>query len=84
MPEWADLNERQRKYLRAVYDMDQAKEAVIRDEAARGRWNSTPASQWRWIPYNAGAQPSYAVSKRPGIAMAELARPSPHWSAGAW
>src|SRR5436305_12150072 len=50
---WADLNKRQQTYLIAVYEVDQAQEAAIKDAAARGQWNSTPASVWRWMPYNA-------------------------------
>ena len=50
---WADLNERQQVYLTAVYEVDQAQEAAIKGAGARGRWNSTPASEWRWMPYNA-------------------------------
>lgn len=50
---WGELNKRQRTYLQAVYDADQAQEQAIKNAAARGRWNHTPASVWRWIPYNA-------------------------------
>jgi hypothetical protein len=28
-------------------------ETNVKLAGARGRWNSTPASQWRWMPYNA-------------------------------
>jgi hypothetical protein len=51
-PGWADLNKRQQVYLQAIYEIDQAREANVRSAGARGRWNSTPASVWRWIPYN--------------------------------
>ncbi len=50
---WADLNKRQQVYLQAVYEVDQATEAAIKGAGVRGRWNSTPASEWRWMPYNA-------------------------------
>lgn len=50
---WDQLNKRQQQYLEAVYDVDQMLEANIKADAARGRWNSTPASVWRWMPYNA-------------------------------
>ncbi len=50
---WADLNKRQQVYLQAVYEVDQAQEANMKLAGARGRWNSTPASEWRWMPYNA-------------------------------
>jgi hypothetical protein len=45
---WAKLNDRQRVYLRALYDCDQATEAERRERAARGQWNRMPASEWRW------------------------------------
>lgn len=45
------LNERQLTYLKAIYRLDQAREA---DQ--RGAWNRgqrvLPASEWRWIAYN--------------------------------
>jgi hypothetical protein len=50
---WAALNKRQQIYLRSVFEVDQAQEADIKSMGARGRWNSTPASEWRWMPYNA-------------------------------
>ncbi|MBA2677563.1 MAG: hypothetical protein H0U76_04095 [Ktedonobacteraceae bacterium] len=50
---WEDLNKRQQDYLKAVYEGDQARETSIKRAGARGRWNSTPASEWRWMPYNA-------------------------------
>src|SRR5260370_42584944 len=53
MPSWGDLNKRQQTYLQAVYEVDQAQEANIKLGGARGRWKSTPASEWRWRPYNA-------------------------------
>jgi hypothetical protein len=53
MSSWGDLNQRQQQYLQAVYELDQAKEAAIKGSGARGRWNSTPAFEWRWMPYNA-------------------------------
>jgi hypothetical protein len=53
MPSWGDLNKRQQTYLQAVYEVDQAQEANIKLGGARGRWKSTPASEWRWMPYNA-------------------------------
>ena len=50
---WADLNRRQQVYLAAVYNVDQAKEQDIKWLGSQGRWNRTPASEWRWMPYNA-------------------------------
>lgn len=59
---WADLNKRQQTYLKAVYEVDQAKEAAIKGLGSGGRWNSTPASEWRWMPYNAaGAALLYKI-----------------------
>ncbi|MBE3561778.1 MAG: hypothetical protein IMW89_21525 [Ktedonobacteraceae bacterium] len=49
----SSLNKRQQDYLLAVYEIDQQRAATINDAAARGRWASVPASQWRWMPYNA-------------------------------
>jgi hypothetical protein len=48
---WAELNERQRAYLRTLYECDQATEAGRREQAARGHWDRTPASVWRWQMY---------------------------------
>ncbi|MCM3702650.1 hypothetical protein [Paenibacillus macerans] len=47
---WAGLNERQRSYLKAIYQADQKAEA---DEkyAAASNWNSRPANEWRWLLY---------------------------------
>ncbi len=53
MPGWADLNARQQAYLTAVYEVDQAQEANIKRLGSQGRFVNTPASQWRWMPYNA-------------------------------
>lgn len=50
---WQSLNKRQQDYLKAVYEIDQAQESNIKAAAARGFWNKTPASVWRWMPYNA-------------------------------
>ncbi len=50
---WADLNKRQQTYLQAVYEVDQTQEANVRWLGSQGRWVSTPASEWRWMPYNA-------------------------------
>jgi hypothetical protein len=50
---WYRLNERQQKYLQAVYEVDQAKEAAVKSAGARGQWKRTPASEWRWMPFNA-------------------------------
>ena len=57
IPGWADLNERQRTYLQAVYEVDQANEQARRIDRARGYWDNTPASEWRWIDYNGAYSP---------------------------
>ena len=50
---WNGLNKRQQTYLQSVYELDQITEADIKYAAARGRWTRRPASEWRWMPYNA-------------------------------
>jgi hypothetical protein len=40
-----------------VYEVDQAQEAAIKYAGVRGHWNRTPASEWRWMPYNAASAP---------------------------
>jgi hypothetical protein len=50
---WADLNKRQQTYLQAVYEVDQAQEAGIKNVGGRGYWNRAPASEWLRMPYNA-------------------------------
>lgn len=66
---WATLNERQRAYLRALYDCDQATEAARRDQAARGFYDRTPASEWRWVMYGPTSPPSalYTTLRRAGL-----------------
>ncbi len=48
---WTELNERQRAYLRTLYECDQATESARREQAARGHWDRAPASVWRWQMY---------------------------------
>lgn len=47
---WDELNERQRGYLKQIFEIDQKREVT-----ERGAWNSgdrpRPASEWRWIEY---------------------------------
>lgn len=43
---WAKLNERQRIYMRVLYDADQAAE---RHE--KTAWRRRPAEEWRWLDY---------------------------------
>lgn len=56
--QWATLNDRQRTYLQALYDCNQAKEVERRASAARGFYDRTPASEWRFIMYGPVAPPS--------------------------
>lgn len=52
---WESLNKRQQFYLEAVFDEDQRTEASFRQLRAMGLDN-TPASVWRWLPYNASGE----------------------------
>ena len=67
--EWDTLNERQRTYLRALYDADQAEETARRQAAARGHWSRTPASEWRWQMYGPTSPPSplYTALRSAGL-----------------
>lgn len=47
---WADLNERQQEYLKAIYEVDQQQEEWERQRAARHK-RSRPADEWRWMIY---------------------------------
>jgi hypothetical protein len=47
---WNALNERQRTYVRAIYDIDQAQEQRERGRFVRGE-RSRPAAEWRQIEY---------------------------------
>lgn len=66
---WIELNERQRAYLRALYECDQATEAARRERAARVFYDRTPASVWRWQMYGPVAPPSqlYTVLRSAGL-----------------
>jgi len=50
MPSWADLNERQREYMQAIYETDQEQEADERGAWTRGG-RPRPAHEWRWMEY---------------------------------
>lgn len=65
----AELNDRQRAYLRALYDCDQAKEAERRMSASRGFYDRTPASEWRFVMYGPVAPPSalYTALRSAGL-----------------
>ena len=69
METWQELNDRQRAYLRALYDVDQAEEAARRQPAADGFWSRTSASEWRWQMYGPTAPPSplYQAQRSAGV-----------------
>jgi hypothetical protein len=66
---WAELNERQRAYLRVLYGCDQAIEAARRERAARGFYDHTPASEWRWQMYGPTSPPAqlYTALRSAGL-----------------
>lgn len=64
-----ELNERQRAYLLALFDGDQAAEAHRRQLAARRIFDDTPAAEWRKVMYGPVAPPSalYSTLHRAGM-----------------
>lgn len=64
---WAELNERQRDYLRTLYECDQAEEASRRERAARGHWDRTPARVWRWQMYGPADSALYTRLRTAGL-----------------
>jgi hypothetical protein len=48
---WNALNDRQQGTLAVIYDLDQAAESGRRQDAARGRYDDRPASEWRAIDF---------------------------------
>src|SRR5919199_646270 len=66
---WQELNPRQRAYLQALYDIDQAEEADRRRAAADGSFSRTPASEWRFLMYGPVAPPSrlYSILRDAGL-----------------
>jgi hypothetical protein len=84
MPGWTDLNKRQQTYLQSVYEVDQLQEANIKAMATRGRWNRTPASEWRWMPYNASGAALLHRIQGLAIVTRELVRRLLRWNDGAW
>lgn len=56
---WGNLNKRQIGYMTAIYEVDQQKEANIKGSSTGWRWNNTPASARRWMPYNASGAALY-------------------------
>jgi hypothetical protein len=59
---WASLNQRQRSYLQALYECDQASERDRKERASRGVYDRTPASVWRWQLYGPTQPPSQLYS----------------------
>ncbi|MEU4576068.1 hypothetical protein [Nonomuraea sp. NPDC023979] len=47
---WDGLNERQREYMRVIYEHDQAAEKLWKGAWGRGE-TPPPASEWRWLEY---------------------------------
>lgn len=64
---WAELNERQRTYLGTLYECDQATEEGRRQRAARGHWDRTPASKWRWQMYGPADSALYERLRAAGL-----------------
>ena len=48
---WQALNDRQRAYLREAFTLNQETEASVASRRARGWYDETPASVWRWLRY---------------------------------
>lgn len=47
---WAELNERQRTFMRVIYSADQRAEELAKGAWGRGE-QARPASEWRWLEY---------------------------------
>src|SRR5437868_4923568 len=58
-----DLNDRQRAYLLAIFETDQAVEADMRSIPYRPFQSRPKASEWRWLEYATGSVPT-ALYKR--------------------
>ena len=56
---WEAINPRQQTYLQYIFEVDQAQERAHRMGGVGGQWRNTPASVWRWIPYNASGASLY-------------------------
>lgn len=48
---WEELNDRQKTYLRLIFELDQKREKSERSGDWQ-RFKSRPASEWRWIEYS--------------------------------
>jgi hypothetical protein len=48
---WAELNDRQQGTLAVIYELDQENEQGRRADAARGRYDKTPAAEWRLLDF---------------------------------
>ncbi|THJ65101.1 hypothetical protein [Candidatus Frankia alpina] len=64
---WAGLNDRQRTYLRALYDVDQALEDEHRQRGARGTFDPAPARVWRRISFNGAYSPVVSRLRAAGV-----------------
>jgi hypothetical protein len=47
---WNQLNDRQKQYLKLIFQIDQEVEAYEKAAFSRGSW-VRPASEWRWLEY---------------------------------
>lgn len=66
---WNELNERQRHYLKACYEVDQQNEQSERLAWVRNRRSARPASEWRWMNYHPrGLQDESALQRAIGKA----------------
>ncbi|MEU8134944.1 hypothetical protein [Streptodolium elevatio] len=63
---WAELNPRQRIYLSALFDADQAAEEVNRRDSARGV-RTPPARVWRRIDFNSPYSPVVSRLRGAGV-----------------
>jgi hypothetical protein len=48
---WTELNDRQQGTLAVIYGLDQENERGRRADAARGRYDKTPAAEWRLLDF---------------------------------
>lgn len=73
---WDQLNDRQRVYLAAIYEADQAAEARIAESRKQMQW-VPPASEWRWLRYTCASHHDFDT------AIQELLRRQGHLDSGA-
>jgi hypothetical protein len=64
---WDELNDRQRAYLKVMFDEDQGLEEEHRYQGATGKWISAPAKVWRRIYLSGSYAALPSKLKRQGI-----------------